>query len=212
MSADGKLGTVLHDHVAIGSPEDRRRMSWRRAEADAVIVGGQTFRNWPLPLVEDPAALLAPMERRRPIINLVLTRRGILGSTRRRWPDPRVQLVIVGGLELDRSAHEAAFTGAIVHQSPEPDLLGALGVLEAMGAQSILIEGGGELIFEALRVDRLDELFITVCPLILGGRAAPTPADGPGFSAEAARRLRLLHAETIDQEVYLHYAVTRTSG
>jgi len=51
MSADGKIGTRLHDHIAAGSAEDRRMMSELRAQADAVLVGGKTFRNWPLPML-----------------------------------------------------------------------------------------------------------------------------------------------------------------
>lgn len=206
MSADGKIGTFRHDHVAVGSPEDRRVMSELRARADAVLVGGKTFRNWPLPMIERTGDLPWAHRRERPMINAVLTRRGVLSASPDRWPDPRVSLLVLGGEDLDADAHRARF-GAEVESTAAPDIGWALDRLAARGCQSVLIEGGGDLIFRCLDADRLDELFITVCPLIIGGAEAPTPADGPGFDADHLRRLRLLEARHHGDEVFLRYAV-----
>jgi 5-amino-6-(5-phosphoribosylamino)uracil reductase len=205
MSADGKIATREHDHVAIGSAEDRRMMSVLRAQADAVLVGGQTFRNWPLPLVEE----LRHREggRQRPMINAVLTRRGLLGRGQR-WPDPRVELHIYGGPELDAAAHSREL-GAQVHQAENMGVAEVLADLEARGCESVLIEGGGALIFEVAALGRLQELYITVCPLLIGGRESPTPLDGLGFSAATAPRLRLLEARVVEAEVYLRYGLDR---
>jgi 5-amino-6-(5-phosphoribosylamino)uracil reductase len=206
MSADGKIGTFRHDHIAVGSPEDRRVMSELRARADAVLVGGKTFRNWPLPMIERAAHLPWPLRRERPMLNAVLTRRGVLEAAPDRWPDPRVELLVLGGPELDADAHAGRF-GAAVETTPEPDIGWALDRLATRGCRNVLIEGGGDLIFRCLDADRLDELFITVCPLIIGGAGAPTPADGPGFDADHLRRLRLLEARHHGDEVFLRYAV-----
>jgi 5-amino-6-(5-phosphoribosylamino)uracil reductase len=74
-----------------------------------------------------------------------------------------------------------------------------------LNIQRLAILGGGELVGSLLAADLIDEFWLTVCPLILGGAAAPTPVAGEGFSAALARRLQLLDVETIDQEVFLHY-------
>lgn len=44
----------------------------------------------------------------------------------------------------------------------------------------LLCEGGGELNDALFRAGLVDEVHLTLCPLLLGGRAAPTPADGSG--------------------------------
>lgn len=207
MSADGKIGTHRHDHLAVGSDEDRRVMSELRARADAVLVGGKTFRNWPLPMIERAAHLPWPHRRDRPLLNAVLTRRGVLGASPERWPDPRVTLLVLGGPGLDGQGHAEAF-GAEFETTAEPDIGWALDRLAARGCRSVLVEGGGDLIFRCLDADRLDELFITVCPLIIGGTGAPTPADGPGFDADQLRRLRLREARHAGDEVFLHYEVS----
>ncbi|MEC8424290.1 MAG: RibD family protein [Myxococcota bacterium] len=208
MSADGKIGTHRHDHVAVGSKEDRRVMSELRARADAVLVGGKTFRNWPLPMVERSADLPWPHHRERPLLNAVLTRQGVLAAAPDRWPDPRVSLLVLGGAGLDATGHEERF-GAEVETTESPDVGWALDRLAARGCRSVLVEGGGDLIFRCLDAGRLDEIFLTICPLIIGGTASPTPADGPGFDADRLRALRLLEARHHGGEVFLHYAVCR---
>lgn len=208
MSADGKIGTFRHDHVAIGSSEDRLQMSRLRVQADAVVVGGQTFRNWPIPLVERPADAAAAPPRGRPMINAVLTRRGVADAAGARFPSDRVDLRVYGPPDLDRAAHERQL-GAVVVTAPQPGLGWVLGQLEREGCRAVLIEGGGDMIFAALEDDLLDELYLTICPSVIGGRTAPTPADGPGFSAEELRRLQLLDVRAVGDEVYLHYAVRR---
>lgn len=211
MSADGKIGTFRHDHVAIGSVEDRRFMSELRARADAVLVGGRTFRNWPLPLVEDEGALHYPPRREGPVVNAVLTRAGVLEASAARWPEPRVELLVLGQSGLDAAAHRERF-GAEVVTSPEPTVAWALEELAARGCRRVLVEGGGDLIFQCLASGRLDEMFITVCPLIVGGAKAPTPADGAGFDADHLQRLRLRDARHVGDEVFLHYAVGAEKG
>ncbi|MCY7385725.1 MAG: hypothetical protein LH628_24815, partial [Microcoleus sp. CAN_BIN18] len=52
-------------------------------------------------------------------------------------------------------------------------------------------------------------LWLTVCPLILGGVDAPTPVEGKGFLADLAPKLELLAVKQVDQEVFLHYKVDR---
>lgn len=213
MSADGKIATSRYDLVSIGSPEDQRRMAALRAEADAVLVGGTTFRNWPFPLVERRSmAALRP----RPIVNAVLTRRGLLDEPARariqeRFPDPRVRLILLGPPSLDVEGHRAAF-GAEVLTSPNPDVRWAVQTLAALGCERVVSEGGGDLLFQLLEADLLDEVRLTVCPLIIGGKDAPSPVDGRGFPSDQARRLALLDVERLGDELFLRYKINKLSS
>jgi riboflavin biosynthesis pyrimidine reductase len=56
----------------------------------------------------------------------------------------------------------------------------------------LLCEGGGELNDALFRAGLVDEIHLTICPKIFGGRTAPTIADGlgcPKLSAAAAFKL-----------------------
>src|SRR5208283_5578560 len=63
---------------------------------------------------------------------------------------------------------------------------------EKWGVKRLLCEGGGELNDALFRAGLVDELHLTICPKIFGGRRAPTIADGRGFGRlAAAARFRL---------------------
>ncbi len=54
--------------------------------------------------------------------------------------------------------------------------------LEKMGIQKILVEGGGEINWSCLRLGLVDEVRVTISPVIVGGRNAKTLIEGTGFS------------------------------
>ena len=48
---DGRIGAANGELFNVGTDEDRRRMFLLQAKADAVFVGGETFRMGPHPIV-----------------------------------------------------------------------------------------------------------------------------------------------------------------
>ncbi len=203
ISLDGRIATAGYDHVAIGSPTDRRYMSVLRARADAVLVGGQTFRNWPLPLVPDELSLTtlrreaffdceAPEIAGRQWWNVVVTRSPAPspGDAPRFFGDARVRPLF--------------FSGAL-------DIPTVLADLAARGVQTLLLECGGDLLAQFLAAGVVDELFVTVCPLVLGGKGAPSLVDGGGFAFVDAPRLELANFNVVGQEIYVRYRVCRSS-
>ena len=198
VSLDGRIGTTARDHVQVGSDLDRRRMSHLRAQADAVMVGGQTFRSWPHPLVELPEDATG---RTRPLINAVLTRRGVGVPDQVEWTGADLH-VFVG----PEGKVEGVPDGQ-VHSHAAPSPVWVLDELATMGCEQVLIEGGGDLIFQLLAAGRLDEIYVTVSACIIGGVGAPSLADGIGFDASTIARLRLLDVEHVGDELFVHYAV-----
>ena len=87
----------------------------------------------------------------------------------------------------------------------------ALGWLRAKwGVKRLLCEGGGELNAALFRASLVDELHLTICPKIFGGKNAPTMADGKGFTKLAdAAGLRLKSARRVGDEMFLIYEVGR---
>ncbi len=92
----------------------------------------------------------------------------------------------------------------------EIDWIDAFQQLEALGIKRLAILGGGKLVASVLAAGLIDELWLTVCPLILGGEDAPTPVEGKGFLADLAPKLELLAVKQVGGEVFLHYRVDRT--
>jgi 2,5-diamino-6-(ribosylamino)-4(3H)-pyrimidinone 5'-phosphate reductase len=70
----------------------------------------------------------------------------------------------------------------------------------------MMVEGGGELVFSLFDAGLVDELRVYVGSLVVGGREAPTLADGDGFVGEFPA-LSLEGVERFDDGVALSYAV-----
>jgi riboflavin biosynthesis pyrimidine reductase len=89
------------------------------------------------------------------------------------------------------------------------DWVVALQQLADLGVKRLAVLGGGQLVASMLAADLIDEFWLTVCPLVLGGASSPTPVEGIGFDAALAPRLELVSVQAKEQEVFLHYRLQR---
>ncbi len=72
----------------------------------------------------------------------------------------------------------------------------------------LVCEGGGELNDAMFRAGLVDEVHLTLCPKVFGGKRAPTLADGIGVARLAeATRLELSRARRVGDELFLVYRV-----
>ena len=72
-----------------------------------------------------------------------------------------------------------------------------------------MVEGGGELIFSLFEDGLVDECSVFVGSTVIGGREAPTLADGEGFVDPGAfPDLELTDTERLDGGIVLHWTVT----
>lgn len=216
MTADGKIDTFARKGATISSQHDKDRVDKLRAEADAVMVGGRTL------LDEDPKLTVKS--------NLLRAERVARGHT----PNP-IKVGVVSEAKLDvhsKFLHEGdaqvvIFTTqrtskeelaslrsqnveVIVHDGERVDLSEMMQALHGMGIERLMVEGGGTLNFELIRLGLVDEVSVYVAPMIFGGETAPTMAAGSGLERGAAVPLKLVHMENWnDGGVLLHYKVEK---
>jgi 2,5-diamino-6-(ribosylamino)-4(3H)-pyrimidinone 5'-phosphate reductase len=205
MSADGKLSTRERTQVAISGEADFDRVAKLRAESDAIMVGVGTV------LADDPS-LTIDGEAYDPDENPVR----VVADSRVRTPAdatvlndeaPTYLLVneVVPNNWIDQMEEAGAYV--IVAGDERVDLETALAELEdEERIDQLMVEGGGELIFSLFEADLVDELSVFVGPQIIGGRDAPTLADGDGFT-DNFPELDLVEVERIDDGVLLRYDV-----
>ena len=74
--------------------------------------------------------------------------------------------------------------------------------LANLGVARVALLGGGTLVAQWLVAELVNELQLTICPLLLGGATAPTLVDGEGWLAELAPRLQLISVRKIADEVF----------
>jgi riboflavin-specific deaminase-like protein len=204
ISLDGRINTREGRFHFFGSARDHARMSRLRAEADAVLVGGATFRNWPHPALPD--AVDRGRLRGRPW-NVVVTRRLDVPLTPEFLGDAAIRplfLTRAASLSADFPAEAEGWRG----EGAQLPVAWMLEQLAKRGVERLLVEAGGDLLFQFLAADALDEMHVTLCPLLVGGKA-PSLVDGAGFDVASLRRLRLLAAEQEGDELFLRYAAIR---
>ena len=203
VSLDGRINTRERRFTFFGSARDHARMSRLRAEADAVLVGGATFRNWPHPALPDEVD--RPRLKTRPW-NVVVSRSLDVPLAPSVLAEPAIRPLFV----TRAAAVEPGFPAAVEAWAGDGDVpVGwILERLAARGVERLLVEAGGDLLFQFLAADAIDEMHVTLCPMVVGG-AAPTLADGAGFDRDDVRRLRLIASEVEGDEVFLHYRNVR---
>jgi 2,5-diamino-6-(ribosylamino)-4(3H)-pyrimidinone 5'-phosphate reductase len=71
-----------------------------------------------------------------------------------------------------------------------------------------MVEGGGSLVGSLFASGLVDEFCTFVGNLVIGGKEAPTPADGPGFLRDNEFvRLSLMDVGELDEGVLLRWRV-----
>lgn len=211
MSADGKLSSRRREQVMISGPADFARVDSLRAASDAVLVGvGTVLADDPHLTVEDPDLRTERREQGKPDhpARVVADNRARTPPDARVLDDVATSYVLVGeSAPADRRGALREAGARLIETSGERVVLEeAFAALEAEGIERMLIEGGGEVLFSAFEAELIDELSVFVGPVVIGGRDAPTLADGAGF-VDDFPELELEDAERIDDGVLCRYAV-----
>ena len=71
--------------------------------------------------------------------------------------------------------------------------------------ESVVVEGGPSLVNDLARLDFIDEIYLTLAPLLFGGHAAPSLTGIPGGFLPETRRFEIAGFEVGEGECYLHF-------
>jgi 5-amino-6-(5-phosphoribosylamino)uracil reductase len=202
MTVDGKIADGNQSAAKFSSPQDFRHLEEQVAQADAVLIGAGTLRIHGTTMrVLDPNLIQARVQRGQPPqpIQIVCSRSGNLDPDLKffRQPVPRWLLTPanIKGEKFDRVLQ--------ISNGQDIDWQRAWLELAGLGIDRLCILGGAEIATSLWEQDLIDELQLTICPLIFGGISAPMPCMGIGLATP--RKLELISNQSIGQEIYLHY-------
>jgi len=215
MTADGKIAPASRHFITFSSPRDREHMMELRATADAVMSSARTIDLNPVTLGTG-GAKYRRLRKRRGLSEYNL--RVIVSGTGS--IDPRAEIfrkrfspIIIlttkaaGQRRLDQMrllADDVKICG-----DRELDFqFGLRWLREKWKVKRLLCEGGGELDDGLFRAGVVNELHLTICPKIFGGRHAPTICDGLGFGTLGkACPLKLKSMKRHQDEIFLVFKV-----
>ena len=206
MSADGKISSFERSQVRISGKADLARVDLLRAESDAIMVGVGTVladdpglrvksselrkarreKSWP----EDPLRIIADSRARTPPSARVL--------------GPGCIVAVTGSAPEDRLDRLSSKCEIIVCGQERVDLKELFSRLFERGIRRIMVEGGATLNWSLLKLGLVDELYVYMGAMLIGGENAPTLVDGQGFK-EHFPRLTLSSVRRLDEGVLLKW-------
>jgi diaminohydroxyphosphoribosylaminopyrimidine deaminase / 5-amino-6-(5-phosphoribosylamino)uracil reductase len=168
MSLDGRLTRRAGEPRWITDTHARRHAHRLRAEVDAILVGSETVR------ADNPR----------------LTVRGV-GGARQPW---RVVLTRSGKLPRRARLFSDRFRSQTLVYERE-SLAAVLKNLGERGITSVLIEGGGDVLGQALDAHLVDKVQLYLGPILTGGPITAFPGRGAENTANALRLRRVSYRQ-----------------
>ncbi|MEP6516000.1 RibD family protein [Microcoleus vaginatus] len=233
ISADGKIADAVRSPARFGSANDKAHLEQQVAASDAVLFGNGTLQAYgtTMRVISPELVKQRELQGKPPQpVQIVCSRSAEFDPNLRFFQQPLPRWLLTGqdcretalsspfptkdgetamfssypitNTKFDRIIYAKTAGGEI-------DWIDAFQQLASFGITRLAILGGGKLVASVLAAGLIDEFWLTVCPLILGGADAPTAVEGEGFLADLAPKLELLAVKQVGQEVFLHYRVDR---
>jgi len=205
-STDGRAGLAGRSS-ALGGPADLEVLLELRTLADAVLIGVGTLRAEGYDrLVRSPDR----RERRRDAglaedpLAVVLCRRFDVPWEAGLFASP-AQPVLIYTAAADAEPPPDVVAPVEVVTLPDAGAAAALADLRSRGVEALLCEGGPTLNGALLAAGLVDELFVTLAPVLTGDGSEPNIVEGGPLPAVLGLTLRSVFRH--GSELYLRYAV-----
>ena len=180
MSIDGKISTRKNDST-ISSKLDLVRVHKLRSTVDGLMIGISTV------LQDDPMLNVRyfTTAKKNPTRIIIDSKARIPLNSRIIESSNKIQTIIAVTHDASsRRIKELQKKGAqvLVYGNGKVNLRNLFKQLEKMGLKKIIVEGGGEINWSVLKLGLVDELVVTISPVVIGGRDAITLVEGKGFT------------------------------
>jgi len=204
MSADGKIASPSGKQMRISCDEDIERMYCMRNDNDAVLVGIETV------LSDDPKLTVKQacvLEVKNPI-RVVL-------DTHCRTPESALvvnkdaKTLIITGKKCDKNFNDnVEVIRCETDKNGLIDLNKMLKILFDRGINSLMVEGGSRVIGGFLKNKLMDEMFVYIGPMIIGGTDTPSLASGSGLK-DATIPLEIVEVTSIGPGILVQYKMVK---
>jgi riboflavin-specific deaminase-like protein len=213
MTADGKITTRDFAPVDFTSREDKMHLLRQRALADAVLIGHSTLKRdnvrLGLPKGELREQRIARGQTPSPL-RVIVTNEGRIDGDLKIFQSEIAPIVIFSTTRMPRRHQKMLREKATLHLSEAPavDLAWMLQQLRAdYKVQSVACEGGAALFRSMLEADLVDQLNLTIAPLLFGGAKAPTLTGLDTSFLPKTIRCSLTDMRTVGDECFLTYKI-----
>jgi 2,5-diamino-6-(ribosylamino)-4(3H)-pyrimidinone 5'-phosphate reductase len=206
MSADGKIALPTGKQMRISSDEDMKRMYHLRNNCDAVLVGSGavlsddpklTVKEKYVESVNQPIRIVLDSQCKTPVNALVV--------------DEKSRTIIFTDIRYQcdkKYKNNVEIIPVNKDENGYLDLYEILNILNKKGIHSLLVEGGGTIIWNFIQSSLVDDLYVYIAPMIIGGKQTPTMVDGRGINdMKNIIQLRIIDIKKIGEGMLVHYKI-----
>lgn len=211
MTADGKISTKNLTPSQFTSPADKARLGEIRARHDAILAGRGTVSADTMSMRISSKKLRADRVQRglppEPL-RVVISNAGKIDPLWKIFQHTGSPIVILSTTRMPQKlrATLAPLCDLHLYESACVPLSAALSMLRAeYGVKSLVCEGGGALLRSLAAAGFLDEIHLTLAPVLFGGAAAPTLTGLPGDFLPRPLEFRLVEINPLGDECLLHF-------
>jgi 2,5-diamino-6-(ribosylamino)-4(3H)-pyrimidinone 5'-phosphate reductase len=204
MSADGKIASSSGKQLRISCDEDIKRMYDLRNECDAVLVGIHTVisDNPKLTVKEkyvknpkQPIRVVLDTNCKTPVDSLVVNN---VAKT----------FIITGKKCNKKFGNNVEIIICETYKNGLINLEELLDILYKKGIQKLMVEGGGTVIWHFLKSGFVDDFYVYVGPMIIGGNNTPTIIKSLKNNNQNIT-LKLVKTKAIGPGILLHYRLIK---
>ncbi len=206
MTADGKIATRTGASKWITGEVARKNVHVSRLRYSGIMVGvGTVLKDNPMLTCRldggrNPVRIICDSRLRTPLMSEIIKSAG------------EVKTIIATTSADEKEIAEYEKKGCIVVRTAERyghvDLIELMQKLGKMKIDSILLEGGGELNYSALRDGIVDKVECYIAPKIFGGAEAKSPVGGIGVGIpDEAFKLKNPKISFFDEDILIEWRV-----
>ncbi len=180
-SLDGKIATRIGESRWITDKPARVFSHKLRAASDAILVGANTV------LRDDPSLGVRHVKCTRQPVKVILDSQLRVSPQAKIFSKKIQSRVILAVTKRAVESRRKLFKGKaevleVKEKNGRVDLRALLSVLGKRGFLRVMIEGGGEVIAEALKEKLVHEVYFFIAPKLIGGRKAFSSVAGVGIA------------------------------
>ena len=213
MSADGKISSIDRRQIRISGKEDLIRVDELRASSDAIMVGVGTV------LADDPGLRVKSrhLDKRRVDMRLPGEPLRIVADSNARTPanakilGPGCMIAVSHSAPKERLEKLRTVCEIIECGKEMVDLARLMERLYDRGIKRLMVEGGARLNWSLIELGLVDEIYVYIGGMIIGGEKAPSLVDGSGFHSSFPR-LGLQSVQRLDEGILLQWRFERNSS
>jgi len=219
MTADGKIATANQAVSSFGSSQDFEHLLELRATADAVMTGAGTLKAQPDITLGSGPARFRRMRKEHGLVDapvrIIVSGSGKIDPKAKMFSSKDGPIIILTTERMPKTRYqrlEQSSESVYVCGKNEVDFPSALNWLRSeWDVKRLLCEGGGQLNGSLLATGLVDEIHLTICPQIFGGRNAPTITDRSlADRLIDAKQFKLKSMQRKNDEIFLVYQARST--